>query len=259
MEGTGLFLRVVCSDQPFVSVSPSIQLTKSVNCAMFYLTPMVNQIVAGRRIIIHSIFKNLKSEKQERIINAAIKEFVQSGFEKASTNKIVKGANISKGSLFHYFHSKKDLYFYLIEYSVQIVEQIYEQIDVNEPDIFKRIEKLGLKKLHIQRKFPQVFDFLTSCVQEESDEVKVEIKHKIHLIFEKGFEKLYGNIDYSKFREGIDVQKAIDILNWTMLGFAERAIHQFNTFEDIGQQYIKEWESYSNVLKRSFYKCDEEI
>ncbi|MCG3418191.1 TetR/AcrR family transcriptional regulator [Oceanobacillus sp. GSFE11] len=196
----------------------------------------------------------MKTEKQELIINSATKEFVKSGFEKASTNEIVKEANISKGSLFNYFNSKKELYFYLIEYGVQVVEQIYEQIDLNETDLFKRIEKLGLKKLHIQRKFPQVFDFLTSLAHEESDEVKDDIQHKINYIFERGIEKLYQNIDYSKFREGINVQKAIDILNWTMLGFAERAVNQLDTFEEVGEQYIKEWESYSKVLRDSFYK-----
>ena len=69
-------------------------------------------------------------------------EFAQSGFEKASTNEIVKRSNISKGSLFNYFNSKKDLYVYLIEYSVQFIEQIIEQIDFNETDIFKRIENI---------------------------------------------------------------------------------------------------------------------
>src|SRR5690625_3355451 len=91
-------------------------------------------------------------------------EFAQSGFEKASTNEIVRKANISKGSLFNYFNSKIDLYLYLIDYSVQIIEQIVEQIDLNETDIFKRIENIGLKKLRIQRKFPQVFDFLVSKI-----------------------------------------------------------------------------------------------
>src|SRR5690625_1570284 len=104
---------------------------------------------------IYSKFINLKSEKQKEIINAAIKEFVQSGFEKASTNEIVKRANISKGSLFNYFNSKKDLYAYLIEYSMQIIDQILEQIDVNETNLFRRIENIGLEKFYIQQKYPQ--------------------------------------------------------------------------------------------------------
>ncbi|MFJ6211086.1 TetR/AcrR family transcriptional regulator [Lysinibacillus sp. NPDC092081] len=205
-------------------------------------------------MIINSLFNSLKSEKQERIINAAIKEFVQSGFDKASTNEIVKEARISKGSLFNYFKSKKDLYLYLIEYSIQVIEKIYEHIDLNETDIFIKIEKLGLKKLHIQRKFPQVFDFLFSSVHEESDEVKEDIKQKVNSIFEEGVTKIYDNIDYSKFREDIDIQKAIDILNWTMFGFGEKVINQLNSFEEVREEYLEEWEKYSKILKYSFYK-----
>ncbi|QTN01320.1 TetR family transcriptional regulator [Sediminibacillus dalangtanensis] len=202
-------------------------------------------------------FKQLKSEKQERIINAAIKEFVRNGFEKASTNEIVKEANISKGSLFNYFNSKKDLYLFLLEYSIQVIEQLYEQIDLNETDLFKRIENIGLQKLYIHQKIPHVFDFLASSIQEESDEVKDTLKQQIERIYEQGFEKIYDGIDYSKFREGVDIEKAIEILKWTMLGFGEKGLQQIDSFEDMGEfgeQYLKEWKRYSEILRHSFYK-----
>ena len=48
-----------------------------------------------------SKFLNLELEKQDRIINAAIKEFAQKGYDKASTNEIVKEAGISKGLLYN--------------------------------------------------------------------------------------------------------------------------------------------------------------
>lgn len=202
----------------------------------------------------NNIFHNLKAEKKERIINAAMKEFVQSGFDKASTNEIVKTAKISKGSLFNYFNSKKDLYVYLIEYGVQVIEQIYKQIDLQEADFFKRMEKLGLSKLKIQRKFPLVFDFLLSLNQEESMEVRDEIKQRIEPISKDGMTKIYENIDYSKFRDDIDINKAIDIINWTMYGFGEKVGSQLKSFEGVGEEYLKEWEIYSTLLKNSFYK-----
>ncbi len=183
-----------------------------------------------------------------------MKEFVQSGFDKASTNEIVKRAKISKGSLFNYFNSKKDLYVYLIEYSVKVIEQIYEQIDLNETDFFKRMEKLGLTKLMIQRKFPLVFDFLLSLNQEESKEVMEEITQRIHPVSKDGMTKIYVNIDYSMFRDDIDLEKAIDIINWTMFGFGEKVGSQLKSFEGIGEEYLKEWEIYSTLLKNSFYK-----
>src|SRR5699024_7509441 len=183
--------------------------------------------------------------------------FVQSGFEKASTNDIVKRANISKGSLFNYFNSKKDLYIYLIEHSIQIIEELYEQIDLSETDLFKRIEKIGIQKLHIQQRFPRVFDFLASTIQEESDEIKDVIDQKVDPIYEQGLGKIYDRIDYSKFREDIDIEKAIEILNWTMFGFGEKGLKQINSFENLskfGEQYLEEWNRYAEILKYSFYK-----
>jgi TetR/AcrR family transcriptional regulator len=138
-----------------------------------------------------------------------------------------------------------------------VIGTLYEQIDLNETDLFKRIENIGLQKLHIHKKFPHVFDFLASSVQEESVEVKDIIKHKVDPIYDQGKEKIYKNIDYSKFREEIDIEKAIEILNWTMFGFGEKAIHQINSFKDIGEfgdQYLKDWERYTEILKYSFYK-----
>ena len=208
-------------------------------------------------MIIYSKFNNLKPEKQKQIINAAIKEFVRNGFEKASTNEIVKRANISKGSLFNYFNSKKDLYLYLIEYSSKAIVNLNEEIDLSETDLFKRIERVALQKFYVQQKYPQAFEFLASTKQEESVEVKDIIKQRLNPIYNQAINKLYKDIDYSKFREGVDIQKAIEILNWTMFGVGEKGLKELFTFDDIGrfgEKYLEEWNVYAELLKYSFYK-----
>lgn len=208
-------------------------------------------------MIIYSKFNNLKPEKQKQIINAAIKEFVRNGFEKASTNEIVKRANISKGSLFNYFNSKKDLYLYLIEYSSKAIVNLNEEIDLSETDLFKRIERVALQKFYVQQKYPQAFEFLASTEQEESVEVKDIIKQRLNPIYNQAINKLYKDIDYSKFREGVDIEKAIEILNWTMFGVGEKGLKELFTFDDIGrfgEKYLEEWNVYAELLKYSFYK-----
>lgn len=208
-------------------------------------------------MIIYSKFNNLKPEKQKQIINAAIKEFVRNGFEKASTNEIVKRANISKGSLFNYFNSKKDLYLYLIEYSSKAIVNLNEEIDLSETDLFKRIERVALQKFYVQQKYPQAFEFLASTKQEESVEVKDIIKQRLNPIYNQAINKLYKDIDYSKFREGVDIEKAIEILNWTMFGVGEKGLKELFTFDDIGkfgEKYLEEWNVYAELLKYSFYK-----
>lgn len=221
------------------------------------MTNLVKNVIGKEIITIYSKFNNLKPEKQKKIINAAIKEFVSVGFEKSSTNNIVKDADISKGSLFNYFNSKKDLYIFLINHGVQVIEDFYEQIDLSETDLFKRLENIGLQKLYIHQKYPQAFDFLASCLKEESPEVREIIKQKINPIYEEGTELIYKDIDYSKFRPNVDIEKAIEILNWTMFGYGEKGLKQIETFEntsEFGDLYMKEWKAYADILKVSFYK-----
>ncbi|GAE31642.1 transcriptional regulator [Halalkalibacter hemicellulosilyticusJCM 9152] len=187
-----------------------------------------------------------------------MQEFVKSGFDKASTNEIVKEAGISKGSLFNYFNNKKELYLFLIGYGNKVIEQIYKEIDMSQTDLFKRIGQIGLIKFRIQKKSPKVFDFLTSINNEESVEVKTEIIKNKELALKKGYGKIYENIDFSKFQKDIDIKKAMNILNWTMLGFAEEAQKKIKSYDEIDMEMLKQWESYSDILKRSFYKEGDE-
>lgn len=60
-------------------------------------------------------FLNLEDEEQERILEAAIQEFSEKNYDSASINRIIRQAGISKGSMYHYFKNKEDLYLYMID------------------------------------------------------------------------------------------------------------------------------------------------
>ena len=60
-------------------------------------------------------FYNLPAEKKKLICNAAIEEFTRVPFEKASINKIIKTAGISRGSFYTYFEDKRDVLGYILE------------------------------------------------------------------------------------------------------------------------------------------------
>jgi len=137
------------------------------------------------------------------------------------------------------------------------VDKIIDEIDLNNRDLFDRIYNVGLKKLYVQMEFPHLFDLLTAAVAENSEVVRDSVAMKLGPIYSESQKKLYENIDYSLFREDVDVEKAIEILSWTMNGYADKAIEQLMSFEDLsdfGKKYLEEWERYSEILKQSFYK-----
>ena len=60
-------------------------------------------------------FFNLSDEKRCRIVDAALQEFAAHSFNEASINRIIKDAEIPKGSFYQYFKNKEDLYLYFLD------------------------------------------------------------------------------------------------------------------------------------------------
>lgn len=145
----------------------------------------------------------------------------------------------------------------MLDYAARMIEQIYDEVDWNEPDFFERMRQLGLVKFKIYKKYPQTFDFLKALAHEDAAEVKPEIGKLSKDIISSGLERGYHNIDWSKFREDIDRQRMINIINWTMLGFAEMYRDKVDSFEDVGMEVLDASDEYFDILKGCFYKKGE--
>lgn len=56
---------------------------------------------------------------KEKLILEALKEFADRGFDSASLNQIIKRAGISKGSFYHHFANKEELFSQVIHRAAQ--------------------------------------------------------------------------------------------------------------------------------------------
>jgi TetR/AcrR family transcriptional regulator len=206
----------------------------------------------------YSKFLNLDEDKQHRIINAAIKEFAQKGFEKASTNEIVKEAEISKGLLFHYFKNKEGLFLYLYDYFIDtLLDKFYAKLDFDECDLLEKYRQIVLYKFDLLKKHPDMFQFIKIAYEEEKAEIKYELEKRNKELIASSYAKVFKNIDTSKFKEGIDIKRTIDIITWTMEGFSHRnqektkhiPLDQIN-WDDL----LADLDQFIHILKLSFYK-----
>ena len=111
-------------------------------------------------------FFDLKSEKQDRMINASLHLFAVNGYKHASTDDIIKEAGISKGLLFHYFTSKQGLYDFLLDYSVRYLLFEYDRTIGDEYDYFAFHEKLETAKAGILNNYPYMYGFITKALNE---------------------------------------------------------------------------------------------
>lgn len=201
-----------------------------------------------------SKFLNLKPEKQEKILEAAISEFADKGFEKASTNEIVKEAGISKGILFHYFHNKKNLFLYTFDYSADLCSnEILKKVDFEERDFFAKLRQISSFKLELALRYPKIFKFFEVVYVEECTEVKSELLERKKKISESNYAKVFNNIDVSKFRDGVDAGRAINILMWTIEGFGTSELQKAKLKQIDYDKTLKEMDIYLDMLKNMFY------
>ena len=79
------------------------------------------------------------ADRRERVIQAATDEFAEFGYEGASLNRIIAAAGISKGSMYHHFADKEDLFLVVVARVLAPFAELPNRLDqVNDIDSFWR-------------------------------------------------------------------------------------------------------------------------
>lgn len=201
---------------------------------------------------------NLESKRKDAILNAALKEFATKGFDNASTNMIAKEAGISKGLMFHYVNSKKDLFLFLYDYCTKLIDEEYlALINFNEQDIFEKLRQSYLLQLELIQKHPWIFEFINLSSATKSDEVNRELDKRTNEKLTLCHKTLFDTVDESKFREGLDIEKSKQLILWSNIGFTNQILEEMRntkTFELDYDHIIVELDGYLDELRKVFYK-----
>lgn len=205
-----------------------------------------------------SKFFSLEPEKQERIVNAATKEFAKKGFDAASTNEIVREANIGKGMLFHYFNSKKELFLFLYDYSLEVVrKEFFGKINLLERDILVRWKQISMLKIELVRKYPDILNFIMTANLEGSRAVADSLGDRNKEFVTLSLNKIFEDIDTSKFKEGVDIKKAGKVILWAIEGISAEAgekAKKLSLQELDYDEILEEVDGYLELFRNCFYK-----
>ncbi len=195
-------------------------------------------------------FFDLNKEKQDRMINAALKVFALQGYRHASTDDIVREASISKGLLFHYFESKLGVYQFIYDYSVRyMILELRSAIDPAETDLFEIMKQMERARMCTMRGYPYMQQFLNRSMSEDVSEALLAVEEKRSTL-EDAYRSVNSQIDYAALPGGVDGEKLRKMLEFTIKGLmAER-------FQDLSFQpemLYRELCDYLDMVKRLVY------
>lgn len=169
-------------------------------------------------------FFDLKKEKQDRMINAALKVFALNGFRHANTDDIVREAAISKGLLFHYFGSKLGVYAFVYDYSVRyLLLELSSVVDAKETDLFTLMQQVETGKMHAMCGYPYLQPFLNRAQAENVSEALLAVEERKQQL-EEAFDNIYARADLGKYASAEDVTKLRKMLELTIRGLMNERI-----------------------------------
>lgn len=169
-------------------------------------------------------FFDLKKEKQDRMINAALKIFALNGYRHAGTDDIVREAAISKGLLFHYFGSKLGVYEFVYDYSVRYLQlELSTAVDAKETDLFTLMQQVECGKMHAMCSYPYLQQFLNRAQSENVSEALLATEEKKRQL-EETYEAIYAKADLQAYTSVEDTVKLRKMLELTIKGLLNEKV-----------------------------------
>lgn len=126
----------------------------------------------------NSTMKYMDEQKENPLIakpelfQAALDEFSQKSFHEASLNDILKTVKMNKGSFYHRFYDKTDLYFCMIEMiALDKMEYMRGKIDVTQIplDFFEQIRLFAISGLEYARHEKRYYNFWRNYLSENAE------------------------------------------------------------------------------------------
>ena len=140
--------------------------------------------------------KNLQSDKKNNILMAAVKVLTKKGYYSSTMDDIVAESKMSKGAIYHYYSSKKDVYLAVIDMWENQTQELLAPAgdEKSSANAIKELFNLLAKQLKIDGSFFNCLPTLWAIARHDDDfkkkmqKVYNRFQRFIELIILKGIE-----------------------------------------------------------------------
>ncbi len=128
-------------------------------------------------------FFNLPPEKQENILAAAVAEFAEQGYQRASVNSIVRRLGIAKGSLYQYFDNKEALFLHVFDqFTRKVKQQVKKSVAESQGhDFFLLTREALLAGIDFIVEYPEFFQIYLKVLFEQDVPRREELVARVRL------------------------------------------------------------------------------
>lgn len=173
-------------------------------------------------------------DKQLDILKIATREFAINGYYKAKTDIIAEEAKVSKGLVFHYFKSKKNLYIETIRESVKTLDNAFDESEFPQDSLVDLFDYSLKKKYEISRTHQDQMQLMLevySNLDHLPEELNQEITEYIEKVKMDNYEMVARIIRRMPIKNGVREEDVISLV-----------VSLFNQLEIEAKESVKEQE-----------------
>ncbi|MGE5654611.1 MAG: TetR/AcrR family transcriptional regulator [Bacillota bacterium] len=203
-------------------------------------------------------FTALPEEKRRKIIDAAMVEFIEHGYDAASTNRIIDRAGISKGVLFKYFGSKEGLYLFLAEKMADEKVRWMAAEGVQLPDgLFAILKFFTVHELSFLENNRQHYYLYRRIRENPTHPINAKI---LTMLADKSslmLRKITELLPTEELREGVTLVDLLRLIGWISEGYAQE--NQID-IEVLGwkDKLIRDWDQIFFCLQYGLSKREDD-
>lgn len=169
--------------------------------------------------------ENSSEDKRKRILEAALEEFSKYGYTLCSTNIITEKAQVSKGLLFHIFHSKKQLYLTLVNNCIEDLKEALNKLDLKKEDFFQMLKGSSEGKLLFYTNNQNHYRLLCEAFYNTPKEVKEELGSLLSSLTSSSYSLIYETFQKEPLRQGVNRNKALELIMMTFSSLEKKYLN----------------------------------
>lgn len=190
----------------------------------------------------------MRDQKSLRIIEAAVAEFAEHGFFKTKTDGIAEKAQVSKGLVFHYYQSKKNLYGEAVAFAIDRLSAELNQ------QLFPRDSLLALFDYSMKLKFrmaetyPQEMQLLLDAygnLESLPDELYEKVMSYIEVTRTQHFKLVSEILREMPIKASVNKE---DVVHLVIMTFNQIELEARSL---MGQEKVNDLHFFDVILKRS--------
>ncbi len=138
-----------------------------------------------------STLLRLDEKKRQRVLNAAMAEFADHPYDRANLDRIANAAGVPKGSLYQYFHNKRDCFDAAVHHAFGAAFSEFERylLRSRSRDCFEEFRHALLFAIVLRERQPLIARLYFRVGFLESAELQGEIVSRNALFQERWFER----------------------------------------------------------------------